>query len=487
MSDFVIINVDSDSKRYCRARINGFYGYRFVGGVESDKLEIKSNSDELSDRIDFLTKIRSFFKANDNVLGDRVDSDLKLLFRDFNLCLSKGAYFHTIKYETFDKLIKKLKYQSGVELTYRPESDLIAFGKELADTVTRENLNLTNYLENWSKQPNNLVNSMRSSFFYNRALSQQVKEDLERNGLLGEVMIATKGRKEVSDAYAVEKEVRKLIKDGVISSNDEVLKRFEEAGYIVERQNSSPKNKLPYVTLRKEGEDNSFRLSGTMYGRNFNAKEALPPQEIRNEEGAPATQPSLELGIKNADLSSFTVIDIECNGNGTDDGEIIEIAALKMRGSVITETFQILIQSETPILERCRKIHGITDEMLKGCVEPERAIIKLASFLDDDNVIVGSNVKTADLRLLDRDAKRYGYPQLFSNTRYVDIVDVARLIHPEFENHKLDTLIEKLNVKPRGSLHRALWDCFAEAEVFLKLKGKAERLGKIDRFQIKKF
>ena len=268
----------------------------------------------------------------------------------------------------------------------------------------------------------------------------------------------------------------------MISSNNEVLKRFEEAGYIVERQNSSPKNKLPYIMLRKEGEDDSFRLSGTMYGRNFNAKEALPPQEIRNEEGAPATQPSLELGIKNADLSSFTVIDIECNGNGTDDGEIIEIAALKMRGSVITETFQIHIQSETPILERCRKIHGITDEMLKGCVEPERAIVKLASFLDDDNVIVGSNVKTADLRLLDRDAKRYGYPQLFSNTIYVDIVDVARLIHPEFENHKLDTLIEKLNVKPRGSLHRALWDCFAEAEVFLKLKGKAERLGKIDRF-----
>ena len=89
--------------------------------------------------------------------------------------------------------------------------------------------------------------------------------------------------------------------------------------------------------------------------------------------------------------------------------------------------------------------------------------------------------------MLDRDAKRYGFSNLFSNTRYVDIVDVARLVHPEFENHKLETLIEKLNVKPRGSLHRALWDCFAEAEVFLKLKGKAERLGKIDQFQIKNF
>lgn len=432
LGSFVCIGLKSTSRKRTLGDIEEIHGLRVENLKTIDDLKIEfGENDDLATRVGKLKTFCGFLKAGDLIVGYDIEVSLALLFRDLNLCIKRGPYFSTVAYISLYDALQDF-YKANKKEEEQNFDDFIEYFKIDMPAIKEA-----------SSSPNAILDTMLELDDYGFKLENYVKNFADK----GLEIVTT-----MNKSYRVSKELFPKIKED--------LKRngiLEEVTYIPEKP------------TKKE------------------TKVEKPSASIQTEK-----QPSFtfdEHGEKDlfSYLNKFTVIDIECSGVGQADGEIIEIAAIKYKGNLPVETFQIMIEPDNPVKPESFKTHQISDLMLRGCVKIGTAIRKLASFLDDDNIIIGSNVKTADLRLLHRDSVKCGFPDLFKNVRYIDIVDVAKALHPEFENRRLGTLVEKLGVVPKGDMHRALCDCYAEAEVFLILKKEATQTGNSHALILRKF
>ena len=57
------------------------------------------------------------------------------------------------------------------------------------------------------------------------------------------------------------------------------------------------------------------------------------------------------------------------------------------------------------------------------------------------------------------------------NYNYIDTLQIARNFYPNFPNHKLNTVCERLDIDLKHH-HNALEDAMACAKIFLKINGK---------------
>jgi len=155
------------------------------------------------------------------------------------------------------------------------------------------------------------------------------------------------------------------------------------------------------------------------------------------------------------------VLDFETTGLSPQYGDRgIEIGAVRIEDSMITERFQSLMNPGFRINSFIESYTGISNEMVEAAPPCEEVMEQFADFIGDcplvaHNASFDRRFLEAELRIIGRSG--YG--------RMVCSMLAARRVFPYAPNHKLGTLVSYCGIYSDGILHRA----FADAEITARL------------------
>lgn len=180
--------------------------------------------------------------------------------------------------------------------------------------------------------------------------------------------------------------------------------------------------------------------------------------------------------------TAYVVFDIETTGFNAALNQIIEIGAVKLLGDKIVDRFSSFVNPQTPIPFDIEKLTGINDAMV---LDAETIETVLPRFLDwcGDAVIVAHNAGF-DTGFIRANARRQG---LSYDPTIIDTVGLARLLLPQLNRYKLDTVAKELKISLENH-HRAVDDAECTAQIFLcfeellKKRG-VTKLSEIDRLE----
>ncbi len=161
---------------------------------------------------------------------------------------------------------------------------------------------------------------------------------------------------------------------------------------------------------------------------------------------------------------SFVVLDTEATGFNVVDAEIIDLAAVRVEGGVITETFYTLVDPGFFIPDRIKRLTGITNAMLIGKPKINRILPEFLKFIGN-NILIGHNV-IQDMKLLDK------YTRIYQGERfkkpYICTLYLSRKLLPFLGRYSLKEVADYFGIRYKR-LHRALEDAVVTAHVFLNL------------------
>ncbi len=165
------------------------------------------------------------------------------------------------------------------------------------------------------------------------------------------------------------------------------------------------------------------------------------------------------------DEVSFCIIDLETTSLSPETGEIIEIAAIRYEGSVVTDKFCSLVKPSTEIVPRnVSRLTGITTAMVIDQPKIEEIFDDFMKFIDN-SIIVAHNAKfdTAFLNVISL--------QLYGKTIKNPVIctcNLARRLFPEIKSKSLSSLAYHFNV-PFTKKHRAMSDAEVTLEIFKEM------------------
>ena len=162
--------------------------------------------------------------------------------------------------------------------------------------------------------------------------------------------------------------------------------------------------------------------------------------------------------------SDYTVIDLETTGLEPQYDNIIEVAAIRVRGGNVSDKFVSFVKPYDEIDDFITDLTGITNEMLSTAPTPEEVLPLLFDFIGGD-IVVGHNVNF-DVNFL-YDWFEIILKKPFSND-FVDTMRISRKLLPNLPHHRLTDISDALNVVPNG-FHRALCDCQTTFDCFSSL------------------
>lgn len=173
-----------------------------------------------------------------------------------------------------------------------------------------------------------------------------------------------------------------------------------------------------------------------------------------------------QLIYRNRDLTiyddyrlDFTAIDIETTGLSPEDDYIIEVAAVRFRNGLETESFSSLIKPPIPIPIEATIINNISDYMVQDAPDMDTVMFQFFDFIGED-MIVGHNIASFDIKFL----RKFAY---FDNG-YSDTYLMVKHRWLDTPNKKLNTLCNYFGIVNEEE-HRALSDCRAADQLYLKL------------------
>jgi len=173
----------------------------------------------------------------------------------------------------------------------------------------------------------------------------------------------------------------------------------------------------------------------------------------------PPTSSVLDFAEATDAKRELVVIDTETTGTDPKMSDLVEVAAVKIKGTKVVDRWSTFVNPGRPIVGN--QMHGITDKEVKGAPSPKEAADKLLDFVGDA-LIVGHNVGF-DLGFIE-EAKGDGFR--FQPGTYLDTLVIARDGYPGAESYKLPDLARFFGVELTQS-HRALPDAEATANLLL--------------------
>ena len=203
-------------------------------------------------------------------------------------------------------------------------------------------------------------------------------------------------------------------------------------------------------------------------------------EQLRAEVGKAKRIPYLEPGTESVldfvaaieQGRELVVVDVETTGRDPLMSELVEIGALKLRGTEVVGQWSTLVNPGRPIVGN--QMHGITDADVAGAPGPAEAVRQFRAFAGDA-VLVGHNVGF-DLGFLEAAA---GDGSRYQPGQYLDTLVLAREGYPDQESYKLGDLARFFGVAQETS-HRALAD--AQATAGLVARFGQDLPGRIHRF-----
>lgn len=163
------------------------------------------------------------------------------------------------------------------------------------------------------------------------------------------------------------------------------------------------------------------------------------------------------------DPQSFTVFDLETTGFSRYTEAIIEIGAVRYEKGIKVGEFSEFVNPNRSIPPRITELTSITDAMVADADSIDTVLPAFLKFAEG-SVLVAHNAQF-DVGFIRENAKRLSLP---FEPIWMDTLWLSRCLHPEFKNHKLDTISKELHV-PQFHHHRAIDDATATGFAFLTL------------------
>lgn len=168
---------------------------------------------------------------------------------------------------------------------------------------------------------------------------------------------------------------------------------------------------------------------------------------------------------------TFVVFDLETTGLSAVYDTIIELAAVKIKGGQIIDKFESFANPHHELSATTIDLTGITDDMVKNAPEVEEVIRKYHEWAGD-HIMVAHNA-SFDMGFLYVSYKKYGIETKHAT---IDTLELARMLHPELKNHRLNTLAKKFGIELTQH-HRAIYDTEATSYLLTHLLKEAHQKG----------
>jgi DNA polymerase III epsilon subunit family exonuclease len=169
----------------------------------------------------------------------------------------------------------------------------------------------------------------------------------------------------------------------------------------------------------------------------------------------------------------FVVVDVETTGTDPKSADLVEVAAVRVKGGKVVDEFSTLVNPGRPIVGN--QMHGLTDKDVKGAPSPAEAARRVLDFVGDAP-FVGHSVGF-DIGFIE---EAVGDGTRLAPGSYLDTFVIAREGYPDLENYKLGTLAAFFGIELTQA-HRALPDAKATAELLIwfanELPGRLDQLG----------
>ena len=164
-------------------------------------------------------------------------------------------------------------------------------------------------------------------------------------------------------------------------------------------------------------------------------------------------------------MTDFTVFDLETSGLNPENDEILEIAALKLKGKDIAGRFEALVQPTKAISLEVEKVHGLNEIFL--LVNGRSIKDVLSDFIDfiGDSIIVGHNIKEFDWLFVLNQLKKLSLPT--SSNKLIDTLELSRKLI-NLPKYNLSEVAKYFNFEHNGA-HRAMPDVEVNAKIFIEL------------------
>lgn len=169
---------------------------------------------------------------------------------------------------------------------------------------------------------------------------------------------------------------------------------------------------------------------------------------------------------------TFVVFDVETTGLSAVYDTIIELAAVKIHNGEIIDRFESFANPHHRLSNTTIELTGITDEMVETAPDVDIVLRKFLEWAQDD-ILVAHNA-AFDMGFLNVGYQKIGLNK--ATNPVIDTLEVARLLFPEFKNHRLNTLAKKFDIELTQH-HRAIYDAEATGYILIKLLKDASKQG----------
>ncbi len=165
---------------------------------------------------------------------------------------------------------------------------------------------------------------------------------------------------------------------------------------------------------------------------------------------------------------TYIVFDVETTGLSAVYNAIIELAAVKMREGEIIDRFERFANPHHPLSQTTTDLTGITDEMVENAPDIGVVLKEFYEWIGEDTLIAHN--ASFDIGFLNVGLKKLGLEKV--KNPVIDTLELARMLHPELKNHRLNTLCKRFSIDLTQH-HRAIYDAEATGYLLVHLLKEA--------------
>ncbi|MDL2318287.1 PolC-type DNA polymerase III [Eubacteriales bacterium OttesenSCG-928-A19] len=164
----------------------------------------------------------------------------------------------------------------------------------------------------------------------------------------------------------------------------------------------------------------------------------------------------------------IVVLDFETTGLVARKDRVIEIGAVRIRGTEIEDELSLMIDPGIPIPPKITQITEITTAMVRGQPRFEQVVDELMAFIGD--CALAAHNASFDLAFLREELARCGRTW---QGPVIDTLAFARKAYPALKSHRLGAVCRHTGVKLVNA-HRAVHDARATAQILMRMMALAK-------------
>ncbi|MBG9988131.1 PolC-type DNA polymerase III [Aerococcaceae bacterium DSM 111176] len=182
-------------------------------------------------------------------------------------------------------------------------------------------------------------------------------------------------------------------------------------------------------------------------------------------DGEPVAYNPQHIPLKDA---TYVVFDVETTGLSSVYDKMIELAAVKMRGGEVIDTFETFINPNQKISAFTTELTSITNAQVEAA--PQEAPVMEDFYKFSEGSILVAHNASFDIGFINKAYERIGKEP--TSLPVIDTLELSRTVNPDLKSHRLNTLAKRYGVS-LDQHHRAVYDSEATGYLMLKLLDQA--------------